>query len=59
MTPVEYEAEIIRLHAFTMQLAEKPAAACAVLSTIAVRTETRLPGPPRLQNSDRNEEEKA
>ena len=41
MTSGEYEAEIARLHAFTMRLAEHLAAASEVLSNLAERKDKR------------------
>lgn len=57
MTPEDYEAEIKRLRAFAMQLAEKLAAASEVLAKIAERKEMRSAGAPPLEGFVRGTEE--
>lgn len=55
MRPEEYEAEVARLHAFAMQLAQRLAAASEVLSIRAERKDKRAIETPRRDTSDREE----
>ena len=56
MTEMEYEAEVARLHAFTMLVATRLAAASEVLSILAERKDKRTVEAPAQRTSERDEE---